>query len=230
MRRFAPWSLALVGLALAIPISARAGQPEKPSNASDYRSARYFAGHLCKTCAAKLPKRLPATGPVMLMPGEEVNVAELTAGSPRLCMACQSENAAPGMAFVGGEAPGYATVGGDMMASAEPMPIGVMRTNYQSGFGAAPAAPTYPALGSMGSSAGAFLPNSHAPMSDPMVYPGHRRQSIIGHMLGLPSKGPIGAMREARAERRRVGHAAIRYDDTPMSPESLPSSMVYGRR
>jgi hypothetical protein len=250
MRRLAALSL---GLALAAPIATRADGPDHNA-APAQGSATHFGGHICADCVRKLPRRLPAGGPDAMPPtgmvvsgpdGAPMIVAD--AGPTPGCAACAAANGlppgaviissteVPGTAFVGGETPGVAYVGGP--ASADPAPIGVMRTDYQAAAAGAPSmmmraggagapnpyAPPYAA----NPAAGAAMPYGEPPMSHSMSSPGHQRTSVLGHMLGLRRPAPLGSRRLAR---QRAAHAAISYGGPASAPESLPASMVYGQR
>lgn len=229
MRRLVPLCL---GLTLAIPAATRAGEPG-PANGPTILPG----GHVCAHCAAHLPRRIPAdangrplTGPVTMTSMATGGCAACQGGAETVVMPYSADR--PGMAFVGGEAPGYSAV--SLIGSNEPAPVGVMRTNYQtttgsaySGLpmGASPmmARPPYaPSALPPGAAAGWGQP----PLSRPMSVPDHHRPHILAHLLGLrrPRFG------EARRERERETHAAIRYDDSATMPSALPASMVYGNR
>ena len=63
-------------------------------------------------------------------------------------------------------------------------------------------------------------------MGAPMASPGHRRTSVIGHMLGFRRHR---AMSEARRQQESEAHAMIRYNSNELPPTQLPASMVYPR-
>ena len=252
MRRLRLFSLALAGLACCLPSTARAGFPLLGSTDNGQVKPRHKAhhaahktGYICPDCQARMmasaegpapvvvsgtPTAVIAAGPCVSC-GVEVPVAS--------CSACASTAAAaeaPGLAFVGGGnpsaamastggAPGYAQVGG-MVASAEPVPIGVVRTNY---------APQ-PTPGSLGASVAAApggpagpntLPYARPDEVPPSLYapPTPRRHRILSKVLGLPQFGRLRAEAESHA---RESHAMTSYGPAE-APTTLPASMVYGR-
>ena len=248
MRRSRKLSLALAGLAVFAASAAQAGlqsvcttcagQPESPRKASTH--AKFHAkakktGHLCAACAAKMkngmtvPATVASTGPCATcgdaaganlassasMPGYAV----IGDGSPTPLMAASG---------VGGNAPGYAIIGGTM-ASAEPAPIGVMRTNYHTGQDAqgTPGASLAHQQGAASTVNGIpFAQPSEVPPSLYAPQP-RRRHSILARMIGLPDFGRGRA--EAEARKREV-HAQTAYGPSNTAPSELPASMVYGGR
>lgn len=241
MRRLAPLCL---GLALALPGAARAdeyghaaigGHAAKKGQGHGLKVLP--GGHLCAKCAAKMPKVVPADPsgtipPAGLAPGTIV-------ASNSGCAACETGSSpvysganVPGVAYVGGDAPGFAGV--SVLGSTEPTPVGVMRTDYQGPSAAGPGVPASPygPIAPYGPGAGGpqaapgGMPFGQPPLSGPTSSPGHRRTSVLGHMLGLRAPRPLSSYRE---ERRRSSHAAIRYEAGPQMISELPASAVYGQ-
>ena len=154
---------------------------------------------------------------------------------------------APGYASTrGGQAPGQASVGGVTLASTEPTPIGVVRTDYSQ---PEPRSTGYsdPTHGQPGMGMGQGMGMGMAPRMAPgmgmggtpyrgpsaipawMAHGPSRRPSVLGHMFGY--SGLFGRRREARDAQLASDHAAI-----PMGMSAnngklneLPASMVYGR-
>jgi hypothetical protein len=134
--------------------------------------------------------------------------------APPSCVGCETEGGAPGSAYVGE---------GAGMLPGEPVPVGLMRTNYAS---ALLASHPGPLPGSSGAALGAgpvSLPPSSLP---PMNFTPTRRPDVVSRMLGLPRWG---AWRDARLEHRKSQHAAIRYDQDPATATSVPASLIYRR-
>ncbi|HWE38927.1 MAG TPA: hypothetical protein VG406_20430 [Isosphaeraceae bacterium] len=170
------------------------------------------------------------------------------------CATCQQVAAGesvppPGVAVAGAAAgapvpvaagaPGYATVGGPMPVSGEPMPIGVMRTNYNQGAPATNAvanmyatgmggpfgnggAPGYAVVG--GPTPGSWGPPNPGAVPSPPLYasPGGEHPGMISRLFGF-------RLFSARREQRmRDAHAAIAYGPAGV-PSELPATMVFGR-
>jgi hypothetical protein len=241
MRRLA--SLCL-GLALAAPTLARAQGPDHKAFGNPLAgqvrqeqaqgSTTHYGGHVCEKCASQLPKRIPADGPNAAPPVfvEGCAACGTASGTTIAGLPPGTIILGPGETLanvtVNGEAPGVAYVGGP--ASAEPAPIGVMRTDYRPDAGAPSAASPFanPGAGPWAAqAAGSAMPYGQPPLSHSMSYPGHKRPHVLSRMLGLPNFRALGAQREAR---QRAAHAAISYGQPGQAPGSLPSSMVYGQR
>jgi hypothetical protein len=189
-----------LALGLALPAAAQSHRfghaPAAP--AAPAHPTHVSAGHLCPSCADELPRR--------------VQVGTMTPDQASAMLA--QGHGLPGMP--GAEAPGYAAVGigaPTMMATAEPAPIGVMRTAYAhpAALAAKPAAPAY-------------IP----PPPTPMGGPGVNKARMFGHMIGVPMPR-LNALGRKAAERRRELHAAERYDGQLGGAATLPASAVYGR-
>jgi len=165
-------------------------------------SVRLPAGNLCPKCVAKMQKRVTADP-------RDVTMAQMNAGAYSACATCDAN----GVAYVGQgpNAPGYAMVG-----SNDPAPIGVMQASRSN-------APPYAAGAPGQAQVGPVAP---APMGHTMSYPGYDRGHLLGNIIGFPH---FGGWSEARNEKRRQQHAAIRYDEGMSRVSYLPASMVYGR-
>ena len=215
-----------------------AGQPESPRKASLHaklHAKTKKTGHLCAACAAKMkngmtmPATIAATGSCATC-GDAAGASLAASGSSPGYAVIGDGSPAPLMAASGvsGNAPGYAIIGGTM-ASAEPAPIGVMRTNYNSGQDA-------PGAGGAGlqHQQGAASTVNGIPFAQPSEVPAslyapqpRRRHSIFARMIGVPDFGRGRA--EAEARKREV-HAQTAYGPSNTAPAELPASMVYGGR
>lgn len=226
-----PCGLAVLSLIWAGP--AFAGDPDWVNGQPPSAATRpHKRGHLCADCRARAAAEkagIPAPPSVAsAAPGTTVSI-----GSPVPCAACQqgAGGSAPGVAFVGdGSAPGYAMVGG-VIPSAEPTPVGIVRTNYNmNGQGTL--------AGSLGGQPGMYLglgPQAQAQgnadqwAASAPTFLGStspRRPHIIGHLMGFD--GP--SWLERRRERRRTQHASVAYGTRgPSSVYELPASTVYRR-
>ncbi len=240
MRRLRVLPFALAGLALALPSAADAGldsvcstcggQPQAPAHKHKTKKAR----HLCAACAAKAEGTIPADVPVVATAGCSACAAS-AAGTSGPVMA-----SAPGFASVGdgssspivlaspSSPPGYAVVGGTVV-SAEPAPIGVMRTNYSVGPQQMPGT-----LGASVAASPASAPGmTNAPYArpdelPPSIYsPQRPRRSVLARIF-LPDIGRRRAAAEEALVRER--HAQISYSSTQGGPSELPPTMVYGGR
>lgn len=248
MRRPKKLSLALAGLAVFAASAAQAGlqnvcstcagQPESPRKSSLHAKLHAKAkktGHLCAACAAKMKNG-------MTMPATVAANAPCAACGDAAAVNLTASASAPGYAVigdgspaplmaasgVGGDAPGYAIIGGTM-ASAEPAPIGVMRTNYQTGQeaqGAPGASLPHQQGGASAVNGIPFAQPSEVPASLYAPKP-RRRHSIVARMIGLPDFGRGRAEAEAR---KRDIHAQTAYGPSNTAPSELPASMVYGGR
>jgi hypothetical protein len=207
-----------------------AGQPQAPKTKAPLRHTlkSHKSGKICAECAAKLKAQngLPPT---------------IVATAPGACAACgaPATAAAPGYAIVGdgspapvlasgsAGAPGYAIVGGAMV-SAEPTPVGVMRTNYHAdgpaqGMPGAGVAANRPGTANVGG-----IPYAQPNEVPPSLYApsGKRRHSILAKVIGIPDFGRSRADAEAKA---RSNHAMTSYGPNA-APSELPASVVYGGR
>lgn len=241
-------TLALAGLAVFTASAAQAGlqnvcttcagQPESPRKATIHAKLHAKArktGHLCAACASKMKNgmRMPATvastgpcatcndggGAILAASDSTPGYAVIGDGSPAPLMAASG---------VGGNAPGYAIIGGTM-ASAEPAPIGVMRTNYNSGQdaqGTLGASLPHQQGGAPGVNGIPFAHPSEVPASLYAPQP-RRRHSVVARMIGLPDFGRGRAEAEGR---KRDAHAQTAYGPSNTTPSELPASMVYGGR
>lgn len=204
---------------------------------------RYYGGHVCEKCARKLPTRIAVDPSTPTSIPSFASYQPASSGSQGCAMCQQGQTANPsGVAYVGGptQMAGVAYVGGPsggegdtrylgVVGSIEPVPVGVVRTNYNQISESSPSNGMMRAGYDPMHNPGMRMPPSGsvpAPMGAPMASPGHRRTSVIGHMLGL---GRPRAMSEARRQQERDAHAMIRYDSNELPPSQLPASMVYPR-
>ena len=205
-----------------------AGQPQAPKSKVPHKHSvkKHKSGQICAECAAKMQAQ-GVTAPVAM------------AAAPGACLSCGTTTtaSAPGYAIVGdgspapvmastnGGAPGYAIVGGTM-ASSEPVPVGVMRTNYHNdspaqGAPSANVAPNRPGIANVGG-----IPYAQPNEVPPSLYaPPKRRKSIIAKIIGIPDFGRGRAEAESRA---RENHAMTTYGTNGGTPSDLPASVVYG--
>jgi len=251
MRRLKPLSIALAGLALSAVATAEAGWPTGPNGqpATQRRAClpKTKKAHLCANCA----ERLKAQGPIPATGGCP------TGGPPPpppmvITRAATYSGSAPGYAVIGdgtpspmmmasgpdaSGAPGYAIVGGTI-ASSEPAPVGVVRTNYNTNDSQA---------GSLGGSVdimhgqrhgmggggmgmdprmGGNIPYAKASEMPGSIYSPNppKRRSLLGRIIGVPDFGRRNAEME---ERKRESHAMTTFGPGS-APTELPSSMVYG--
>jgi hypothetical protein len=118
-----------------------------------------------------------------------------------------------GHALASDAAPGFAVAD-----SAEPEPIGLMKTNYsQAGQGGAARPVPQPAMPA-GPGPAPFM--SQTDEHDPHV---------ISHLFGFSAwRRDIKDKWEAKDRRKREAHAAISYDASPEKPTELPASAVFG--
>jgi hypothetical protein len=239
VRRF---RLALVGLALAVPTSGAWAQGSNPVWQGS-RAPTTQPMHICPSCLAKLQANGGAgAAPAVVAPPAVMTGAPVVMAGGDGCAACQAQASnvvmppghasvgsgnvvmAPGYATVGGPAPGYAVVGGPVPA-AEPAPIGVMGTNYQT---AANGAGMPPGRASTVDPSGvdpALAMNGR--YSNTLSAPRHRRPHIITHLFFGRS---LGSLRDEQIQRAKMRHASIPYGDGTAAPVTeLPASMVYGK-
>lgn len=246
MRRLRSLPLALAGLACLLPSSARAGLPGLDSTCAGQPRTKVSSRHakaprpprLCPDCQAKMlaqtgqpapvvisgtPTAIVASGPCSAC--EIVSPSSLPPSSPPGFAVVGDGASSPMMASSGGE-PGYAVTGG-LVASAEPAPIGVVQTNYQ----------TPPVPGTLGESVASARRGAAGPGPIPYARPDelppslvnpptHRRPRVLSRVIGLPDFGRRRADAQARA---REAHARSSLGAGSM-PGELPASMVYGGR
>lgn len=203
-----------LGLSLSLVLSASAPAQQPLAGAGTGRIA-VPAGTFTAKEARQLPQRLPVDARGLVL-DQNGNVLSAT---PPGCLPCETSGSLTGVAYVGLGANGDAMY----IGSAEPAPIGVMRTNYAGAALSAMPPASAPGLAGVGNPA---LGNALQPSVPPLDFAPTKRPSVVSRMLGMPRLGGWG---EARRERRMSQHAAIRYDQMPANPGSLPASMVYGR-
>lgn len=204
MRCFRPISLALLGLALAIPVTASADD-SCPTCKTDKQKQKHRHGfrsmRVCETC---MRAQRAASGGAALPPPMVASVGT--------CSACQAQ------AMAASVPSGYATSGGAMMAG-EPAPVGVVQASYQPAGAGSSSAPGHAVVG----------PNTPASSvnwgSPNFVAPGrHGRPHVLATLFGLPRFGEIS---EAYGDRKRQEHAATAYGPNGQAVSELPAWMVY---
>lgn len=226
MRLRARMSLALFGLALAVPTAAPAQRPAQPGTSGEpHRHTKGLFGNK-RSCTECQVKELAAQGIHIPPPPTIPNGAIVTEGE---CSVCQSApvvagpmmvqgGGAPGHAVVGGAASGYAVVGGEV-PSAEPTPIGVVKPALASRVPPA-------AAGRPGTMDRSLTPTSMAP--NPIRPKTHNDPRVISHLLGISDLGR--GRRAARERKEREDHARISYGLTNSRVNEVPASVIYGRR
>lgn len=237
MRRLRSFTLAMAGLACALPSSAKAGFPGGDFPGAGKPRAKVLGGarpaRLCADCQAKLMASSGQPAPMVI---SGTPTAVLASGP---CTTCEGgAPVAPGYAVVGegsptpvlassGGAPGHAVVGG-MMASAEPIPVGVVRTNYHQGPSAPGSLEASVAANRGGAPSAAPIPHARPNEVPPSMFspPRHRRPRVVSQLLGMPDWGRRRAEAQARS---RENHAMTSYGPAAAASE-LPASMVYGGR
>ena len=227
MRLHARLSLALFGLALAVPTAVPAQGPARSgATGGEHKHTRGLFGNK-RSCTECQVKELAAQG--ILIPPPPAPIPDGAIVTEGECTACESapmvsgpmtvpNGAAPGHAVVGGSASGYAVVGGDGH-SAEPTPIGFVNPALASSM--PPDAAARP--GTMDRS---LTPTSMAP--NPIRPKTHNDPRVLSHLFGLSDLRP--GRRAARAAREREAHAKITYGPADAQRNDVPASVIYGRR
>jgi hypothetical protein len=244
MRRLCSRWLAfgLAAAVLGLPAAAQAGGPKKP------KCPHSTGSYKCPACQLADAERAAGGAPIIVNgptpPGVAAPGCAACAASAGGAVVMMDGGEAPGVAHLGGAHPGGMMMpGGGVRISGEPTPIGVVRASYDQDARRAPAAPgmmgfdpTHGApkpngpvmMGSPGMGMSMGMPPGYVPPAPTPMGTGHRRTSVLGHVLGLDGFGRFG---EARAARKAAEHAAI-----PMGapaaygrPTEVPASMVYGR-
>ncbi|WZO99774.1 hypothetical protein EP7_001387 [Isosphaeraceae bacterium EP7] len=215
------------------------------SHAHKHERGMFRKARPCIECQrAKL-----ASQGIFVPPPPDALPARIPAGS--VCTSCQQAAAAGGevVTMVGmpiessDEAAGHAVVGdlghgqptGNMgIAGAEPVPVGVVQTNYNAG---APA--PYSVADRIDplarGHAGMTRPQGPVPMNGPIPPAptpassgANARPRVLAHLFGFEGIGRAG--REAREQKAREQHAKISYGNAGGPISELPASMVYGGR
>ena len=227
MRLRARLSLALFGLALAVPTAAWAQRPANPAaSGGPHRHTKGLFGNK-RSCNECQVKELAAQG--ILVPPPPAPIPDGAIVSQGECMTCQSgpivsgpmivqDGSTPGHAVVGGAAPGYAVVGGEV-PSGEPTPIGMVNPSLASSVPPA-------AAGRPGTMDRSLTPTSMAP--NPIRPKTHNDPRVISHLLGISDLGR--GRRAARERKEREDHARISYGPTNSRVNEVPASVIYGRR
>jgi hypothetical protein len=143
------------------------------------------------------------------------------------CTACQGGSPSAPVYVTQGEAPGYSVLSSSVVAS-DPMPIGVMRTSYNTQESNAPGYATVGPVPGRGPQAAPTAPQPAMTSSgmDFVSPPRHKRPHILSHLFGLDAFGHRREMIEAE---RKSDHAALRYGQTNEAVTELPASLVYGQ-
>ena len=276
MLRFARTKLALIGLSVAAPLAARAG--DIPSYAKGgFKTPAQRIGHDGKVIKATPSPGTLAAAPTlaagsapmvmteaearaMMSPGRIVSCAHSRNG---VCPACQAVLDMPGTVTMmhsapspaaAAEAPGRAVVSAPGYAPTSaiaaqvpmgfsgspeegPMPIGVVRTNYQDGAAMGMAMPAGPASARMAT------PGHAVAASDPMMGAGSApyqkpqkelNPHVLGHLFGWSYLGKdwrdsrAYARDQARSKSRAA--AAMAAMNPAAGMNELPAGMVYGPR
>lgn len=214
LTRIAP---VLLGLILGAPLVAPAQTADCPDCDKGYVSpgvgpTKFRGPKLCEDCYKKYKKtgvwpgavapNLPGWAPQGQMPAGYASTGQPAAGNSPY-------------------GPGYAVAGASVVSD-EPMPIGVMRTNYRPG----PAAAAMP--GPMAAPAPGMMPYAAPMPHDEAPFAGAkpaRRHSVLRTMLGLNGFNRWSAEREAQA---KAAHAREAYGQSGYAT-SVPAGMIYGR-
>jgi hypothetical protein len=228
MRLSARMSLALFGLALAVPTAAMAQAPAQPGTpGGPHRHTKGLFGNK-RSCTECQVQELAAKGIHIPPPPPPIpDGAIVTEGE---CKACESApmvsgpmtfqgGGAPGHAVVDGAASGYAVVGGEVPAG-EPTPIGMVNPALAS------SVPPAAAAGRPGTMDRSLTPTSMAP--NPIRPKMHNEPRVLSHLFGLSDLRP--RRRAARAAREREEHAKISYGPVNGQMNEVPASVIYGRR
>ncbi len=226
MRLCAHLSLALFGLALAVPTVAIAqGHSHGGSPGGPHKHTKGLFGNK-RSCAECQVKELAAKG--VHVPPPPAQIPDGAIVSEGECTACQSapmvsgpmtvQGGAPGHAVVGGMESGYAVVGGEIPTS-EPAPIGQFNSGLASSVPPA-------AAGRPGTMDRSLTPTGMAP--NPIRPKTHNDPRVISHLLGLSDLNP--RRRAARQAREREEHAKISYGPTNGRINEVPASVIYGGR
>jgi hypothetical protein len=228
MRRLAHFSMALLGLALAIPASALGFDDPPASNPAPHKHGLFKKAHDCPACAAAKAAHhhvapVPAQSPMVLPEGSKITGCAHSSNG--VCAACRKILESPGqivmvapanvVAAAPASAPGHAVVAD----TSEPMPVGLMRTDYRPGTPGAPGAPA-PAASSPTNGRDPFMPPK--PESRP---------HILSHLFGFADvRNDVHTAVASRDRKKRETHAAIAYGENASKVEDLPASMVYGKK
>lgn len=223
----------LLGLALAVPLSAAAVAHEPDAPASQHQHKGLMGWKHCVDCqrARALsrdgvnvpppPSAVPQ-GAVIEHVGHDGHDGHFHAEGVIIEEGPIVLEGAypPGQAVVGGE-PTYAAApaGRAVVGGADPTPVGVSRA----------AAGNFTPVGNVASNAlrdPSITPTSIPPAQTAIGGSVGSRPRIISHLLGLPDLRRL--RRERQAYQSREGHASISYGDGINPVTDLPASMVYG--
>jgi hypothetical protein len=214
------------------------------SHAHNHARGLFGKGRPCVECQRA---KLAAQG-IYVPPPPDALAGRIPAEG--VCTSCQQAAAAGGQVVMmegmpvesSAEPAGHAVVGdlgqgqpaGSALANAEPMPVGVVQTNYNSG-APAPYSVNDRIDPLARGHAGISRPDGPVPMNGP-VPPAptpassgaNTRPRVLAHLFGFDGIGRAG--REAREQKTREQHAKISYGNQSGPISELPASMVYGRR
>ena len=227
MRLRARMSLALFGMALAVPTAVPAQGPAQPgASGGPHRHTKGLFGNK-RSCTECQVKALAAKGIHIPPPPSAIPDGAIVSGEE--CTTCRSapmvsgpmtfqDGSAPGHAVVGGAASGYAVVGGEVPPG-EPTPIGAINPGLASNIPPA-------AAGRPGTMDPSLTPTSMAP--NPIRPKMHNDPRVVSHLLGLPDLGR--GRRAAQVRKEREAHAKISYGPTNARVNDVPASLIYGGR
>ena len=243
MRLIARIGLALAAVVLVAPATAMAQSQaalSKPWNQVFHRHKKKTAdtakpARLCTDCNRELVKKrdgvdIPPAPP--LPAGMAVNAGACTKCKKPIMVVREEVMPPPSYFNVGSpgsNAPAGVAVASDepqlgpgMIASAEPLPIGIYQPKLA-------AAPSMARLGMPGTGDPSVMPTSGvaSPASTPLGGPGHNRPHVVSHLFGFSE---IGKQRAEDRERRALEkHASIQYGPAAQTVTELPAKMVYGK-
>jgi hypothetical protein len=236
MRRLAHFGMALLGLTLAIPASAFGFDDPPASSPAPHKHGLFKKAKDCPACASAKAAHAqlhvvpaPAPPPIALPEGSKITGCAHSANG--VCPACRkileapgqivmvapaapanAVAAAPGVAVASDSAPGHAVVAD----TSEPLPVGLMRTDYRPG------------------SPGALAPAASMPTAgrDPYMPPKpESKPHILSHLFGFADvRNDVRTAVESRDRKKKEAHAAIAYGDGANKVDDLPASMVYGKK
>jgi hypothetical protein len=235
MRRLAHISMALLGLALAIPATALGFDDPPASSPAPHKHGLFHRAKDCPACSSakaaqaaihvvQAPAPAPAPPPMMLPEGSKITGCAHSANG--VCAACRKILEAPGqIVMVAPGAPANAVAAAPAAApgrvviadTSDPMPVGLMRTDYHPG---APGTPGAPSMSVPANGRDPFMPPK--PESKP---------HILSHLFGFADVGnDVRTAAASRDRKKREAHAAISYGENASKVEDLPASMVYGKK
>ncbi len=257
MRLLARLSLATLGMALAVPMTARAddaplSRSSAASPAPHVHKHSLLSGkaHLCEKCAAAKAAREAKATKVASKPSTDmakVTTAAIPAGmeganvvscvhkKDGVCKECKTFLDMPGkVSVVGSDHPFPRTDGapGRAVASDKAPGRAVVSAGEPEPIGVMRTNYTAsaPAAGAVAAPGRATVQNGsvgHTPFMSPTP---ESTPHILGHLFGFAEiRNDFQDWRESRGKRKRDSHAAIPYGIDGSKVEELPASMVYGK-